>query len=1047
MIVFFLASLHWAAGQTVQFNSISLKDGLPQASVTCIMQDRDGFVWVGTQDGLSRYDGYSFVTIRNSPGDNESLSSNNITAIHQDASGYIWVGTTFGLNRLDPYTFRSTNFYHWFEDKAALSNNKITAIAEDQYGRIWIGTNNGLNLLVSETGRFMRYLIQPNDSTSLSSNVVNCLRIDHHNKLWVGTTGGLNCFRPESNNFKRYRQKYEDENSLSDNDILSIEESSDGILWLGTRNGLNKFKSELEIFSRYYKDEPKPGLLSSNIITSLLIDRNGDLWVGTPSGLNRFYTKVNESTVYRSDSDELHTLPSDYIHTLMSDRSGMIWIGTQSAGIATLNQEVPQFSSVSFPGVLGYEPEQNKIFNFCQIDSSSIYIGTGKGVAIFNPNSGKTEFLSESDDSILKELNEAVKYILEDEDGIIWLATHGKGLISYNPTDGTSNEYLQNSEDPKSISSNKVSQLLRAQRGGLWVATIGGGLCRYMPETDDFKVYRFDGADPRSLRDNNILCLSYDAVGTLWLGTGNAGLYSFNETTETFTHYSAGDIKSGKLGSNTINTLHLDDAGRLWIGTAGGGLSRWNQESEKFESFTQNEGLASNVVIAITSDSEGNIWMSTNGGVSAFYERTETFRNYNEQDVLGKNTFYQGSCFRDTDKRIYFGGANGFDFFYGEGLRENDFIPSLHITGIQLFEQNQRINPLDLAKQVSDTLMLRHDHSGFSIEFSALNYKQPDKNQYAYRLIGLFDDWRYTGNRRIATFTNLSPGTYTFEVIGSNNDGLWNENPVGVTIIVNPALWQTGFFRVVVTLLIVTLLYVLFRFRIRADRARRKALESAVISRTREISKERDTNAVLLREVHHRVKNNLQIIVSLLSLQSRYITDTKLTGVFGEIQNRVRSMSLIHQKMYQSKDLSSVNIEEYINDLSNSLLNTYRLAQKVTLDVEVQVNRFKSDTLTPLGLIINEVITNSLKYAFREDREGKIFVRLNRLENGRFRLIIGDDGVGMALNLSHPDSESFGTELISALTEQLNGDIVRLNDRPGTVYQIDFEDVTEDPVS
>ncbi len=1016
---------------------------MSQASVTCIMQDRDGFIWVGTQDGLSRYDGYSFATIRNNAGDSSSISSNAITALHQDASGHIWVGTNFGLNKLNPNTFKSQSYYHWFEDKAALSSNKITAITEDHIGRLWIGTENGLNLLASESGRFVRFTIQANDSTSLSSNFINDLLVDNQNNLWVATTGGLNRFNGSSNTFTRYRQKYEDDNSLSDNDVLSLIEDKDGILWIGTRNGLNKFNPEVEIFSRYYKDIPKPGLLSSNIISSLLIDRKGDLWVGTPSGLNRFYTKVDESTVYRSESNESNTLPSDYIRCLMADRSGMIWIGTQSAGIATLNQEVPQFSSISYPGVLGYEPEQNQVYSFCQVDSQMVYLGTGNGIAGFNPDSASTMFFSEIKNHPLASIIVPVRDMTLHSDSVLWIATSGMGLLAYHLPSGKIREYSVNPLDTKGISSNSINCLLPAANGDLWVGTLGGGLCKYRKDTDDFYTFRFDGENPKSLRDNNVFCLIFDADSTLWVGTSNAGLYSLNPDTENLNQFKAGDISQGHLGSNTINSLHLDRKDQLWVATAGGGLGMLEPGANEFVTFTQSEGLANDVVLAITSDGIGNLWFSTNGGVTGFNYKTETFRNYNEQDVLGKNTFYAGSTYHDRSGRIYFGGANGFDFFFAEGLRENDFLPPLRITGIQLLEEDARSKPIDLALQVRDTLYLDQNHSGFTIEFAALNFKQPDKNQYAYRLRGLFSKWRYTGNRRFATFTNLSPGIYHFEVIGSNNDGLWNEDPVGVTIIVNPAIWETAWFRAAALLLFVFILFAIYRLRTRVEKKRRFGLENAVIQRTKEIARERDTNAVLIREVHHRVKNNLQIIVSLLNLQSRYITDTTLTGVFNEIQNRVRSMSLIHQKMYQSKDLSSVNIEEYITDLSESLLNTYRLAQKVTLDVQVDVNRFKSDTLTPLGLIINEVISNALKYAFQEDREGKIFVRLSRLDAKKFRLLIGDDGVGIAEGLASEDSESFGTELIGALTEQLNGTITRLDDRPGTVYQIDFEDVEE----
>lgn len=1039
--VFFASGLH---AQTLQFNSISLREGLSQASVTCVMQDQKGFIWVGTKDGLSRYDGYSFATIRNNAGDSTSISSNAITAIHQDSEGYIWVGTGFGLNRLDPVSFKATSYYHWFEDKAALSNNKITAITEDHLGRLWIGTENGLNLLEDKSGRFRRFNIQVDDTSSLSGNQVNKLLVDRYDNLWVATSSGLSKFNPETETFRRFRQDFEDENSLSDNDVLSIAEGWDDVLWIGTRNGLNKFNTSLEIFTRYYKDEPKPGLLSSNIITALLTDYRGDLWVGTPSGLNRFYDSSLESSLYRADGKERNPLPSDYIRSLMSDKSGMIWIGTQSAGIATLNLDAPQFSSVTFPGSKGFQPEQNQVYSFVQADSSSVLVGTGLGLAVFNPVDATSTFYSDSASHQLSQITSAVRSMVIDDANTLWIGSGGQGLISYDLTSRKSIIYKVDPDDPTSISSNVINAIRVGPNGEIWIGTSGGGLSRLAQGDTKFETFRFDGSIPNSLKDNNVFCLAFDTEDVLWIGTGNAGLYSFDREKKEFRQYKAGEIGRGELGSNTINDLYVDRRGHLWIGTAGGGLSLRKPGESGFTTFTQEDGLASDVILGIAGDGPGNLWLSTNGGVSAFNFITQTFRNYNEQDVLGKNTFHPSSHFRDAAGRIYFGGSNGFDYFFAEGLKENDFVPPIRITGIQLLEENVGSKQLDLALKVSDTLMLKHDHSGFSIEFAALNYKQPEKNQYAYRLIGLFGKWRYTGNRRFATFTNLSPGTYTFEVIGSNNDGLWSDQAASVTVIVKPAFWQTLWFKVAVVLFSIFVLYAFYRNRIRKEKERRIALEDAVLQRTKEIARERDTNAVLIREVHHRVKNNLQIIVSLLNLQSNFITDSKLTSVFDEIQNRVRSMSLIHQKMYQSKDLSTVNIEEYITDLSSSLFNTYRLQQKVKLDVQVEVNRFKADTLTPLGLIINEVISNALKYAFDSEKEGTIFVRLTKLNTQYFRLIIGDDGVGMDEGLdSEGSSDSFGSELISALTEQLNGSITRLKDKPGTVYQIDFQDVED----
>ncbi len=1033
--------------QPAPFRVLGIKDGLPQGTVTCTLQDREGYVWAGTKDGLTRYDGYSFETVRYIPGDTTSLSSNNITAISQDLSGNIWVGTNFGLNRLDPEALTCNRFYHWFEDDRSLSSNKVTAITTDHHGNVWIGTDNGLNRYDSKDGGFTAFSIRENDPFSLSGNRVNTIYADERNQLWVGTDAGLNLYLPEGT-FKRYKRDFNDDNSLSDNIVLSIAEDFDGHLWIGTRNGLNRFQPDLEIFTRYYADHPKPGLLNSSIINAVLTDKRGQIWVGTPAGLSRLYRKTredDEEAVQGSLSFE--DLPNSHISTLMTDRSGLIWVGTLTAGIATFNDEAQKFFAFLFSDHKKYLPEHNKNYCFMRDSSAGLLVGTGSGIMQFqkvrDPVPDRFQWKPVGK---IGNAQAMVRDLERGTDGRIWAATDGDGLLELDPADFTViNRYTVQAEDREGIPVNKISAVIPEEGGDLWVGTLGAGFCKYSAETDRFRTFRFSGEDRGSLRDNNITCMRRKDERTLWIGTGNSGVYRFDTETERLERFAQGEIDKGVLGSGIINDIYLDRNDVIWVATSGGGLARY-EGNGIFTSFTSEDGLASDVVQSIRCDFEGNLWVSTNGGISVFNPETSVFRNYNENDMPGSNTFFAGSAFRGDENRIFFGGANGFTYFYAEGLRENRFIPPVVIRRFSMLRDDVLRSDSGRSKSPRERIKLKHNHPGFTIEFAALNFKQPEKNRYAYRLLGLSDEWRYMGTRRFATFSNLSPGNYTFEVRGSNNDGYWNETPASITFTVQHAFWQTASFKVAVAFLLLLALYAIYRYRIRLEKERRSALEAAVVRRTAEIAKERDTNAVLLREVHHRVKNNLQIIVSLLSLQSRFIRDEGQVKVFNEVQNRVRSMSLIHQKMYQSKDLSTVNIAEYIRDLSENLLKTYNVNRNIKLDINVEVNRFKSDTLTPLGLIINEIMSNALKYAFQEDTEGSVFVEITKCGNGRYRMVIGDDGIGLPFESDEEFTEtsgSFGTELIHALTEQLNGSIKLLRERKGTVYLIDFEDVEE----
>jgi len=1024
------------------FKLLSLKDGLSQGTVNAIEQDNLGFMWIGTRDGLNRFDGYTFEVLQYNAQDSTSISNNDITSLLVDKNGDIWVGTSFGLNKISINTLQAKAFYHWFEDPSSLSSNKIRALAEDRQGRIWIGTNNGLNRLDDwEKSDFKKYSIEPDQETSLSNNTVNDILIDSKGRIWVGTDGGLNLFRPETNDFERFRFKFDDDNSISNNFVHTICEDLDGNLWIGTKYGLNKYNPEVDVFTRYFAEKPKAGIIVSNIINEVKIDEAGDLWVATPRGLSRISHEMSKSIQYTTIPGKTNSLPNNHIVSLFIGSSDLIWIGTNSAGVATLDLNATQFYSVVYSGKAEFEPEDNQIHSFFEVDTNKFWVGTGNGLVLYDHDADTSFFFTNSSKSSLGNISKSVRSIAKTADGIYWLGTDDAGLLSYRQTDDSLVAYTTQFENPYSISSNSITDIKVTSNDNLWIATAGGGLCYFNRATKSFRTYRFDGADKTSIRDNNVNSIVLDPDENLWFGTGNSGLYFLDVKTDKLKNYAAGNLKEGLLPSNSINQVYFDSLGQLWIATSGGGLSKYNADKDNFVSYNVNNGLSNNVVLGITADGNGNLWMSTNGGITTFNVKTETFRNYNEQEVLGQNTFFSRSCLHTSTDLIIFGGANGFDYINTRGIQENLFIPPVVITTFQLMDRRDNSIELDLLTPSPEKAILEYNHSGFTIEFAALNFEQSSKNQYAYRLKGLFDQWRYIGNRHFATFSNLRPGTYIFEVKGSNNDGYWNENPTSMRIVVKPAYWQTSWFQILIIVAIMGMLYLFYRFKLSSQKERNQQLESAVKIRTTEISRERDTNAILLKEVHHRVKNNLQIIVSLLNLQSRFISDSKLLNVFSEIQNRVRSMSLIHEKMYKTKDLKTVNIEEYITDLSESLLSTYRLGQKVQLDIKVDVNSFNSDTLTPLGLIINEVISNSLKYAFQEDKTGTIIVRLSKGENGRFTLLIGDDGIGIPKDIVLGETESFGTELITALTEQLNGTIKLLGDVKGTVYEVEFEDV------
>ena len=1019
-------------------SSFSIKDGLSQASVTCFEQDSDGFIWVGTRDGLNRFDGYSFEVIRHQIRDSTSLSHNFITDIEEDDQGNLWVGTIFGLNIMNKRSFRSRALYHWFEDSTSISNNNIRCLEKAADGRMWVGTENGLNLFSADGKLIRRFGISKDDPATLSSNRINDISCAENGNVWVATDKGLNLIKSENDSVVRYTRPFDEFFRPGDNEVKSVEGDKEDDIWLGTKNGLVLFNQKSEKFKSIAVNDIFD-VTDAVAVQAISRSPNGAYWVGTPVGLFRLTRERVIRGDFSSGSATESLMQNKDITDIFFDRSGLLWVGRKSSGITTLSDELPVFKGINFPVRQGFSLGANNITSISPDSNDHFLLGTRVGFKKVRKKGSSDLVVDERSDKLAKLDNKHITSVVQN-DSLCWIGTHDDGIAVYIKDSESFRFFQYNPTKKAGLTNNTINDIILDDLGNAWVATGGGGLCYIEYNSGLVQNFRFEGGTPNTLRDNNVTCLASDSLRNIWVGTANGGLFSFNTDDKKFTVFSTRKDE-GNLSSNSINDLYLDGSNVLWVATSGGGLCELRPGSDKFKIHTSEDGLINDVVLAVTSDNHGTVWLSTNTGISRFDTDTESFKNYLDFQLAGDNTFNVRSIYIDEEGLALFGGANGLSHMDVSNIQSNNFKPQMAITSCQLLgdENMDRVKKKKLFS--GDTLKLEYNHSGFEIEFAALNYLNPEKNKYKYRLLGLFNRWRPSSESRKATFSSLNPGVYEFEVLGSNNDGVWSETPATLVIRVNPAFWQTLWFQVTAVILIIGLLFLIYRYRISMETIRRHELEKAVEQRTSEIAKERDTNAILLQEIHHRVKNNLQIIVSLLSLQSRFITDATLLNTFGEIQNRIRSMSLIHQKMYKTEDLKSVNIEEYIRDLSNNLVTTYRLTNQIQLDINVEVNNFSSDTLTPLGLIINEVISNALKYAFEEDRVGRITVSLKKADSNKYEMIIGDDGIGLEENILEKADESFGTELIGALVEQLNGSIELMDTDKGTYYRILFEDV------
>lgn len=844
--VAFILSLKFAIGLSAQprpvtFEHISLEEGLSQSAVTCILQDRQGFMWFGTYDGLNKFDGYDFVVYKHDLQNPHSLSDNTIQALFEDSAGMLWIGTREGLCRFDPGYEKITRYLHNPNDPHSLSHNTVTAICESRHGNatvLWVGTQGGgLNRFDPESQRFVRYQRDANNPASLSSNQVRSLHVSYQDNvttLWIGTFNGLNrlVLSTENNgqnaevSFVRYRHDPNNPQSLSDNRIWSIAEESNGVLWLATfGGGLNRFDPDAQSFTRFLHDPKDPASLSNNTVRPILISqRDSTIWIGTSGGLEKFETQRQRFIHHQHDETNPGSLSNDDVWSLYEDQSGALWIGTYGGGLNKFSPAKEKFIHVRHdplnPKSLGYNMVM-AIHEARAGDKTTLWIGTGGG-GLYEYDASREQFIAYRHDPTdpMSLSSNGVAAIYQDHQGTLWIGT-GVGLNKMLPGHKRFKRYLHDPANPNSISENGVSTIVETHHGGksfLWIGTGSAGLNRFDPQTGRFQRFQHNPEDSTSLSNDRIYALYVEPEAngnsrSLWIGT-DAGLnqlvldeaaFSTNGASLApvrFTRYRQDSANPKSLSNNRIFSIYADPDSineSLWVGTWGGGLNRLNRRTGEFTYFTEKDGLPNNVIYGILGDGEHNLWLSTNSGLSklvlseaeGFNPATGMFRNYDVDDGLQSKEFNQGAYFKSRAGEMFFGGINGFNRFYPSRVRDNPYAPPIVLTA---FEKFDKLVPLEKAITASDKVKLTYRDSFFSFTFAALDYTNPRKNQYAYKLDGFDEDWIYSGTRRYASYTNLDGGEYIFRVKGSNHDGVWNEEGASIKIIVTPPFWKTWWF-------------------------------------------------------------------------------------------------------------------------------------------------------------------------------------------------------------------------------------------------------------
>ena len=789
--------------QNLRFERMGIEDGLSHSAVWKILQDSEGYMWFGTQDGLNRYDGHTFTVYRHDPEDPQSLRDDYISAIYEDRSGVLWVGTQLGwLERYDREQDRFIAFDigTWItavhEDRSGLlwvggqgglyrfdrelgqgtlvmsERGWVEVIYEDRAGQLWIGTEDGyFSTRDRSTGQFTDYTIDASPTSILE---------DHTGTLWVGTyCGGLVRFDPQSKRFRYFRHDPDAPHSLSgsDNCVLSVIEDRSGALWVGTNGGLNLYDRETGRFAHYQHDSSDAYSLSNNHILSIYQDRSGVLWMGIEfGGINKLATGAGRFRHYRHLTDEPNSLIGSIVTSVLQEPQGVLWIGT-TAGLDRVDRKSGEWRH--------YRHDPN------------------------------------DPDSLAHDL---VRSIYLDRLGTLWVGSRG-GLDRY---DHEADRFVHH-ESPE------VMWMHEGPSGILWVAT-RGGLFQFDRDTDSLAFIQ-------EAASWTIMVLE-DRTGLVWVGTAGDGLYRYDPASEEWRHYTLDPDNPHSLSDNSVESIHEDESGALWIATHGG-LNRFDRKTETFVRYGVQDGLANEYVSGILQERAppdggmGNLWLATNGGLSRFDPITEVFKNYSASDGLLNNLYWRNSYYQSSDGEMFFGGQEGLDYFFPEQIIDNPHPPPVVITAFSLFGQVVRTNLRE-----NERIELDHQDNFVSFDFAALDFNNPEKNQYAYWMEGLDEGWIYAGNRRHADYPNLSPGEYVFRVKGSNNDGIWNEQGISISITIQPPFWGTWWFRGMLLLALAAVAFSAYRLRVRSVETRSRELEMQVAERTAELE----------REVEHRLQ-------------------------------------------------------------------------------------------------------------------------------------------------------------------------------------------------
>ncbi|MFN8257248.1 MAG: two-component regulator propeller domain-containing protein [Bacteroidales bacterium] len=985
-------------------------NGLSNSHIVCMTQDSKGFIWIGTDNGLNKFDGFDFVKYFNIPGDNMSLPDDAISALHVDRNGQLWIGTNFGLSRYDT---KSGNFYTYpfLNEDSTVFQSPVRAIAEDEDGKLWIGTSGqGIKIFDPVKNVFAKL---PPVIEKLSPHIkhIFTLEFDNFRKLWVGMEkDGLYAIDYIGGTFKHYNAQ---NSGLKSNAILTLTSYKES-LWIGNRGGgLSVFNEKTNEIITIDNFPTNFGRKMSNDVYSIEIDKNGILWLGTNNHGLLLYDPLNKTFTNYPLYDFEERFRTKSLKSIFHDRDGNIWFGIHQLGIALIRNFKSPFFDNSYFSSFNKKIIKSSVLGILVDKSGDLWLGTdGTGLIRFSPDKMETSQFLYNPDNINSIPANVVRSVFEDKNQQLWIGTYKGGLSKLDKKTGIFRNYYRDQNLQYKLDYDDVSSFVEDKKGNLWIGTNGGGLYKYNEDNDSF-----DNFFPRDKKNKTTICSEWivtlftDSKGYIWIGT-YWGLSRFDPVSEAFTNFWHDNNDSNSISHNHAFAINEDKNGNIWVGTKYG-LNLFNSKTNTFKTFTEKNGLPSNVINAILTDDKNNIWLSTNNGICCFNTEMYSATNFYFADGLQNNEFIRNSAFKDKDGNLYFGGVDGFNTFHPDKIKTEEIFPKVVLTDFQIFNKSVQIGNIKGRKPVlnesiseAKEIFLEYYDNSFSFEFVAIDYIHPENIEYACKMEGFEEDWNVLNfKRRFITYTNLSPGTYIFKVKASNRKDVWGAEATEIIIHVRPPVWKTNWAYFAFALILILLVY----FTVRILRERLRVIQQIKFEKHRNEQIEHINQAKLefFTNVSHEFRTPLTLIIGPIDslLESGNLSNQVKSVLILMHRNANRLLRLVNQLLDLRKveegnlklQAREINLNEFINEIVQSFED---LARRKGISFEFD-NNFPELKIWADVDKLDKIFFNLLSNAFKFTPDNG-FIRIEvkvkgnpSLNEGFVNIEVSDNGNGM----------------------------------------------------